>query len=191
MTSAGVFVMRGFFPFGFAQGQNDKQEQARAKCGGPSTAAANAALHKVQNIPGAQRRGTWGTRRNDLTTFLCGMTNKRTGNRKCKCGDSSPSASLRVSDCLGLSRRVGGKDGARRLGKRSCVFRFPTTTTARFFYAATDEGPVIGVASMRLRTSRALALRRTSSLWARAMRTTLPGLPAARRRFWKRMKSGS
>ena len=41
------------------------------------------------------------------------------------------------------------------------------------------------------RTWRALALRRTSNLWATAIRTTLGGLPAVRRRCWKQMKSGS
>ena len=46
-------------------------------------------------------------------------------------------------------------------------------------------------ATIRCLTWRALALSRTSSLWARAMRTTLGGFPAARRRCWKAMKSGS
>jgi hypothetical protein len=42
-----------------------------------------------------------------------------------------------------------------------------------------------------LRTSRAFALRRTRSLWARATRTTLGGLPWPARRWRKAMKSGS
>src|SRR6476646_10393527 len=40
------------------------------------------------------------------------------------------------------------------------------------------------------RTSRALALRRTRSLWARAIRITFFGLPARVSRRWKAAKSG-
>src|SRR6185437_9991172 len=43
----------------------------------------------------------------------------------------------------------------------------------------------------RLRTSRAFALSLTNSLWARAIRMTFLGLPAAVSRLWKAAKSGS
>ena len=53
MTSAGVFVMRGFFPFDFAQGQNDKVERGQER---RSFAAAN------DNPPMPQRaRYEWGS----------------------------------------------------------------------------------------------------------------------------------
>jgi len=58
-------------------------------------------------------------------------------------------------------------------------------------YEMRDWKTGFGAVWMRWRISLALALRRTSSLWARAMRTTLGGLPAPASRSRKAMKSGS
>ena len=97
----------------------------------------------------------------------------------CRSFDSSLHSSL--SDCLVLSRiidGVDGKDGAMRLGKRQeRVSRFATTAAAarRMYLAAIHTA--FGVVASWQRTCRALALSRTSSLCATAMRTTLGGFP--------------
>jgi len=48
-----------------------------------------------------------------------------------------------------------------------------------------------GAYMLQAEASRALALSRTRSLWAGAMRTTLGGLPGGFSRWRKAMKSGS
>jgi hypothetical protein len=50
---------------------------------------------------------------------------------------------LRSSDCLGLSRYwLWKRRRGARLGKRGCVFRFPTTTATAKFLLCSDHGQV-------------------------------------------------
>jgi hypothetical protein len=74
------------------------------------------------------------------------------------------------------------------LGKRRGRFHFPTTLRRLLFQHGQTRACFC---ACNWRTSRAFALSRTKSLCATAMRTTLGGLLAVRRRFSIAMKSGS
>jgi len=123
---------------------------------------------------------------------------ERSSNRNHENAKAGPS--LRSATVFLVKSILGGQRAKSGLWKRWKTIElfpiFPTTpaTTATGqldFSKSNDDGPGWTAAARRCLTSRALALSRTSSLWARAMRMTLGGLPASLSRCWKAMKSGS